>query len=265
MRKVILLFTLLLKHPLEFYNRMMTFMNFWLEWFWVRSLKYEVINIEEGVEGIKKVFGREVHCFLNEQALDKIELEVCRRIDCICSNAPFTLAHNADLTLARFCYLACRLMKPNIVLETGVAYGVTSAFILKALEVNGQGMLHSVDLPPLGRDADQFVGILIPEGLKTRWRLHRGISRRILPRLLPNLGQVEIFLHDSLHTYQNIRREFRLVTRYLAPQSVVIVDDVDQNPAFQKWVDENSPIFQAIFQEKRKKALFGIAVKKDNA
>ncbi|RMG03228.1 MAG: hypothetical protein D6735_08975 [Acidobacteria bacterium] len=72
-----------------------------------------------------------------------------------------------------------------MVLETEVGYGVTSAFILKALEVNGHGTLHSVDLPPLGCDADQFVGILIPELLKYRWQLHRGVSRRVLPSLLP--------------------------------------------------------------------------------
>jgi predicted O-methyltransferase YrrM len=41
-------------------------------------------------------------------------------------------------------------MSPNIVLETGAAYGVTSAFIVQALEVNRKGTLISVDLPPLG-------------------------------------------------------------------------------------------------------------------
>ena len=35
------------------------------------------------------------------------------------------------------------------VVETGVAHGVTSRFILEALERNGRGFLWSIDLPPL--------------------------------------------------------------------------------------------------------------------
>jgi hypothetical protein len=153
-------------------------------------------------------------------------------------------------------------MKPKVVLETGVAYGVISAYILMALNRNRQGILHSVDLPPLYSEADQFVGILIPDTLKSRWRLHRGISKRVLPSLLPTIvSQIDIFIHDSLHTYQNMHREFRLVASYLAPNWVVIADDVDQNLAFQEWVKANLPTFWCTIPEERKESLFGIALK----
>jgi hypothetical protein len=46
---------------------------------------------------------------------------------------------------AHFLYALCRLIRPRIVVETGVAAGVSSAFILKALNDNSYGILHSID------------------------------------------------------------------------------------------------------------------------
>ena len=48
---------------------------------------------------------------------------------------------------AHLLYAVCRLIRPRIVVETGVAAGVSSAFILKALEDNSYGILHSIDEP----------------------------------------------------------------------------------------------------------------------
>ncbi len=110
--------------------------------------------------------------------------------------APFTTRHHADLSLARLCYAVCRLLRPEIVLETGVAYGVTTALVLKALQVNGKGRLYSIDLPPLGENADAFVGYLVPEALRARWTVNRGVSKRVLPQLLPRLGRVDLFIPD---------------------------------------------------------------------
>lgn len=261
--KLALLFSTLLKRPLEFYDRVMTLLEVRLERCWVKPPPYETTSVEGAVRGMEIALGQEVCHFLGEEALAEIEDEVRQRTESIRSSAPFTLAHNADFILARFCYLVCRALKPENVLETGVAYGVTSAFILKALEVSGQGALHSVDLPPLGRYADRFVGILIPEDLKARWRLHRGVSKRVLPCLLPTIGQVEVFLHDSLHTHRNMRQEFRLVTPYLSPRAVVIADDVDGNPAFREWMEMLRPEFWAVVKEREKESLFGIGIKVD--
>jgi predicted O-methyltransferase YrrM len=39
-----------------------------------------------------------------------------------------------------------RKIKPKIVVETGVSFGITSSFILQAMEENGFGTLYSIDL-----------------------------------------------------------------------------------------------------------------------
>jgi hypothetical protein len=40
-----------------------------------------------------------------------------------------------------------RSLKPRVIVETGVASGLSSAHILRALAANGTGTLHSIDLP----------------------------------------------------------------------------------------------------------------------
>lgn len=45
-------------------------------------------------------------------------------------------------------YTIVRAYKPEIVVETGVAHGVTSAFMLCAMHENNKGHLYSIDLPP---------------------------------------------------------------------------------------------------------------------
>jgi predicted O-methyltransferase YrrM len=152
---------------------------------------------------------------LQEQALAGIEGDTRRLLEDIRPEDTFSQRWASDSLLARCCYLLCRLVQPSVVVETGVAYGVSSAFILRALEENGRGTLHSVDLPPLRRGAEKFWGIAVPERLRSRWRLHRGASARVLPRLLGEMGTVDLFVHDSLHTLGNMRREFESVWPYL--------------------------------------------------
>jgi len=107
---------------------------------------------------------------------------------------PFGNFMNGTTTLGRLCYLACRQIRPRVVVETGVAYGVTSAYILQALADNGFGELHSIDLPPLGRDAESYVGYFIPSLLTNRWRLRAGSVRNVLPRVLSEVGSIDVFV-----------------------------------------------------------------------
>ena len=55
-----------------------------------------------------------------------------------------------------------RVAKPAVVLEAGVAHGLTSAVALHAMEENAKGRLYSIDLPPLSLDVND-VGCALPE------------------------------------------------------------------------------------------------------
>jgi hypothetical protein len=256
--KAFRLASLLVRSPIECYDRVANKAEAVRERYGLRSPDYHNQSWAETVEALGATLGVDIQRYADEAALASIEAHVHEAIAALPTDAAFTLIHNADFVLAKACYLVCRAINPAIVVETGVAYGVTSAFILKALEVNGHGVLHSIDLPPLGRDGDRFVGIVIPDDLRSRWRLHRGASKRILTALMPAVASVDLFIHDSLHTYRTIRRELAMVTPHLSPRAVVIADDVQDNAAFEDWIAASRPPFHATIREEHKESVFGI-------
>lgn len=248
------------RRALGLFDATLTRLEVGLERIWLRPPSYRPEPWEVVVDGLEARLGPGLRAFLAEPALADVERDVSRAVEDLSSRAPFPLVYNADVSLARLCYAICRAVRPAVVVETGVAYGVTSAFILQALEVNGHGALHSVDRPPFVRDVERFVGCLVPTALRGRWRLHRGVSGRLLPRLLPRLRRADVFVHDSRHTYRNIRRELRTVTPYLAPDGVVIADDVDRNRAFQEWATWARPSFWSTARQAEKGSLLGVGV-----
>jgi hypothetical protein len=256
--KAFQLASLLVRSPMECYDRVANKVEAVRERYGLRSPDYQYQSWAETVGALGASLGVDIQCYADDPALPSIEAHVREAIAALPTDAAFTRIHNADFVLAKACYLVCRAINPRIVVETGVAYGVTSAFILKALEVNGRGTLHSIDLPPLGRDGDRFVGIVIPDVLRSRWQLHRGTSKRILTTLMPNVESVDLFIHDSLHTYRTIRRELEIVTPHLSPRAVVIADDVQDNTAFEDWVVTCQPAFRATIREEQKESVFGI-------
>lgn len=215
------------------------------------------------MDRLGNILGRGFKVALNDDGMAEVESQVLTRLESMPPHAPFGEFHNGDLALARLCYAAARILQPESIIETGVCYGVTSGFFLAALQRNEKGTLHSIDLPPLGPDADRFVGWAIPDNsLKMRWQLHRGTSRRVLRTLLEQVGQVDLFVHDSLHTYQNMRMEFDLVWPRLRPGAVLISDDVEGNTAFQELAERKDVAFSAVLREIKKESLLGVAVKR---
>lgn len=136
-------------------------------------------------------------------------------------------------------YAVVRALSPDRIVETGVANGVSTAHILLALHRNGKGVLHSVEIGnpaflPQGRAAGWFV----PDWLRDRWQLHLGDARQVLPELLNRLPALDIFVHDSLHTYDHMLWEFRTAFPCIRPGGVVLADDALWNSAFSDFADE---------------------------
>lgn len=121
-------------------------------------------------------------------------------------------------------YLLVRAARPRVVVETGVLYGAASGHILAALEANGRGELHSVDLGCAPGEPSHDT--LVPRALCPRWTYHVGDSGEVLPRLLPQLGRIDFFHHDSLHTFEHMTREFQIAARYLTREGVLSSHDV---------------------------------------
>lgn len=126
-------------------------------------------------------------------------------------------------------YLLVRAARPRTIVDTGVLYGASSAHILEALARSGGGELHSVEI---GRDPrepphDHFV----PSELRHQWRLIIGDSRRELPALLDRCAPIDMFYHDSLHTFDHMTWEFETALPHLSPSGVLASDDVLNPPS----------------------------------
>ena len=228
---------------------------------------YETVGWDSALKDLEAHFGN-VAEILEEPALQKMEESTRRLLADIRHEDTFVPRWAADSVMACLCYLACRLIEPEIVVETGVAYGVSSAYILAALRETGRGTLHSVDLPPLRRKYETFWGIAVPDELRDRWRLYRGSSASILPLLLEETGTIDLFVHDSLHTRRNMRREFDTVWPCLRDGALLLADDVERNRAFGE-LRQKAPDLWRVVEDREVSPLhgnaapvvFGVAVK----
>jgi len=141
-------------------------------------------------------------------------------------------------------YAITRLMKPGIVIETGVARGISSRFILEAMKQNRKGRLISIDFPSYKCKESVYnlteneIGQYITNGLKDRWQLILGKSSEIIPKLLNNnIWEIDIFIHDSLHTYENMLWEFTTVWPRIKNGGLLLSHDTDRNDAFLNFVN----------------------------
>jgi len=146
-------------------------------------------------------------------------------------------------------YSLARSSRPEVVVETGTNLGVSTFFLLKAFHENGKGQLFSIDLPRaqylLGQMAHEDYlppglspGCVVPPSLRSRWSLTLGNAKTELPKLLSSLDGVDMFLHDSEHTYDHMMFEFKNVWQKLRKGGLLVSDDVYCNSSFQDFCEE---------------------------
>lgn len=144
---------------------------------------------------------------------------------------------------AEFLYYLIRRLKPRVVVETGVYLGVSSSFILQAISDNKDGSkLYSIDLPGYSPRGAQ-VGQYIPNQLRQDWRLILKESRIALPELVSDLGDIDIFVHDSDHSYENMMFEYKTSWPHIKKGGYLISDDINANTAFQEFAVTNGTSF----------------------
>jgi predicted O-methyltransferase YrrM len=136
-----------------------------------------------------------------------------------------------------------RALQPEVVIETGIAAGISSSFLGAALAENGHGTLYSIELPTTRNvphscaDGVEYgwsvwgPGWAIPpkirQALGERHVFLFGDVRDELPRLLGEIGQVDMFFHDDLHLPDHVSWEFQSVWPRIRPGGVLAADDVD--------------------------------------
>ena len=163
----------------------------------------------------------------SERELVALREELQRRV-AHASSLPYPSFFAANNSTTSVLYTLTRYRQPLHVVETGVANGFTSYFLLAALRNNGSGVLHSVDI----RDD---VGAVVSSEEREGWDLHVAPPRRVgdkLRALCASIPEIDLFFHDSDHRYGWQLFEFREALAHLAPGGILGSDDVDSSFAF---------------------------------
>lgn len=133
---------------------------------------------------------------------------------------------------------ACEYTKAKTVVETGVAYGWSSLAALISLEKRN-GTLYSSDMPYLGQNGDQYVGYIVPENLKTNWKLFRHADKESLPKIFAEVQEIDVVHYDSDKAYEGMFWAYNELYPRLRRGGVFISDDINDNSAFQDFCEKN--------------------------
>ncbi len=170
---------------------------------------------------------------------------------------------DAESSLCRAVWCVALHARPEVVIETGVAHGVTSRVVLEALRHNDFGHLWSIDLPfPFDRRLHMETGAAVTDVCRPRWSYLEGSSRQRLPPLVIEVGHVEMFIHDSLHTTRNTLFEMEQAASAMPVGGVMLVDDIDSHKGFTTFVRRHPEYQTLLCPSADKIGMFGIAVKK---
>ncbi len=141
-------------------------------------------------------------------------------------------------------YAATLLSGARRIVETAVAYGWSSLAILAALDGRDGGRLVSVDMPYPKMNNETFVGVVVPDRLKTGWTLIREPDRNGLKKAIAaHGGAIDLCHYDSDKSHQGRKFAFPLLWDALVPGGIFISDDIQDNLAFKEFVEEKRLAF----------------------
>ena len=201
---------------------------------------YDFDSIEDF---FKKIFPAEK---VNGIELEKLEFHVEQNLKKLknekypSKKKPYPTDYSINSDSRKFLYYLCRILKPKNVIETGVAYGISSSYILQALEDNKIGKLYSIDSIFRPWQTEEMIGSIIPKKLKKKWKLIIGKSTEKLENISNEVKDLDIFIHDSSHTYENMMFEFNIIIKNIKKEGIIISDDVIGNDAFHDFSTSNN-------------------------
>ncbi|HEV3382277.1 MAG TPA: class I SAM-dependent methyltransferase [Trebonia sp.] len=123
-------------------------------------------------------------------------------------------------------YAIVRAREPENIVETGTHLGLGSCVIAAALLRNGHGRLTTIDI-----DGDSGYLIAEPWGGVIDKRVGSSVAE------LAHLHDVDIFLHDSLHTYEYETKELNAVEPNLSADAIVLSDNAHDSAALSHWAE----------------------------
>ena len=201
---------------------------------WIKENLTEVSN-----------FAKNISPHLWEEAINQSKI-IEQNANKTLENIPYDLGGGADYPLL---YFLTRYLNPENVLETGVAAGFSSYAILSALQKNGKGTLYSSDFPYFRiKNPERYIGIVVDKNLRKSWNLFIEGDENNLPRIFKLVKKIDIFSYDSDKTYSGRSKTLKKVSKFLTENSVIIMDDIQDNSFFYDYIKENNISNWKIFE-----------------
>lgn len=147
-----------------------------------------------------------------------------------------------------FLYWLARRLRPKTIIQTGVCNGLSTAYMALGLEMNGgDGTIHAIDFPYVYDAQDPFFnqesvyGVIIPNGKRSGWiateilghrvEVTEGLAQDHLRRIVAEADTIDLFYHDSDHTYDHMTWEMETVHPHMREDGLIVCDDVGWNTA----------------------------------
>lgn len=125
-------------------------------------------------------------------------------------------------------YAVVRILKPELVVETGVDKGLGTVMLASAIRRNGHGRIVGTDINPAA-------GALLAPPYDTVSEIMYGDSIKSLK----SLRNVDIFINDSDHSSEYEKLEYETIERRLGKNAVLIADNAHVTPELMKWAEKN--------------------------
>jgi predicted O-methyltransferase YrrM len=122
---------------------------------------------------------------------------------------------------------AIEATRPRMGLEVGLAFGISTLYILYAMQSHGGGSLIGMD--PAQHDATWRGGGLHNvqrAGFWDRYSFHEEPSQIVLPRLTAAGTRIQFAFIDGWHTFDHALVDFFFIDRMLDVGGIIVMDDV---------------------------------------
>ena len=116
-------------------------------------------------------------------------------------------------------------VKPDVIIETGVAWGGSIVFYASLLELIGNGKIVGVDVALPQKNIDKIMSY----AFSNRISLIEGssIEQSIVDQVASHVekGQTVMLMLDSNHTHEHVLKELELYSPLVTPDSYIIISD----------------------------------------
>jgi predicted O-methyltransferase YrrM len=137
----------------------------------------------------------------------------------------FPQAYDTNEETLQLLKLLVESRRPKVIIETGVANGASTRALLNEIERLGiECQLHSFDIDPRVATSELIA--------RKNWHFHLIQDHTGLSRDMNAIGDVDIFYHDSDHSYENQFSEYMIAWKHLKPNGILISDDINWSNAF---------------------------------